>query len=247
MYQQAGTYPVTLSMMASNGCRDTIVSSIEITDYPNIGFYYNNACINSETTFIDTSICVNCNINNWQWTVNNSEFGTSDTAIYFFQDTGSYQIKLQVESTAGCIGGLSKTVFIGNKPQAIFNVEELFGSPPFNLAIANFSDSNLLFQWNFGNGDFSDLFQPNYTYQDTGIFILSLSVSDLNGCTDSSAQSLKVLPKKVDMAITNAQITESNGYINTELNILNLGTSRVYSFDILLNSNGFNNNTIENW
>jgi PKD repeat protein len=247
VYQQAGAFPVLLYIMASNGCRDTITTQIEITNHPNAGFYHNNACINSQTNFIDTSNCINCSVNNWEWTINNSVFAISDTANFIFQDTGFYEVNLSVVNTAGCESNTSQNVHIGNKPNSSFNLSELFGSPPINLEIENLSEDNLLYQWSFGNGDVSNAFEPVYTYQDTGEFVLNLIVSDLNGCMDSSSKTLKILPKKVDMAITDALISENDGYIYTELSIINLGTSRVYSFDILLNSNGFINNTLEKW
>jgi gliding motility-associated-like protein len=48
------------------------------------------------------------------------------------------------------------------------------------------TDPIILWNWNFGNGASSPSENPTYTYMSPGIYSVSLSVSNIQGCTDES-------------------------------------------------------------
>jgi len=246
-YNTTGNYQVQLEIMASNGCRDTVLSQIEISNVPEAGFIIENACLGALTTFIDTSICENCVLSLWNWTFNGLSFGANANVNYNFENIGIYEVNLKVENSAGCEHEISQNVNITALPEALFSVNSSFGSPPFELDLTNLSNNNLQFYWSFGDGSISNLFEPNYTYNDTGIFKLTLIVNDLNGCIDSASSNIQLLPKKIDVALTNVNLNNSNGYIHSEILIINLGTTTVNTFDILMSSNGNANNLVERW
>lgn len=65
-----------------------------------------------------------------------------------------------------------------------------------NTSIVQIPDSTFL--WNFGvpgsTSDTSDLYQPSFTYPDTGTFVVKLIVNPRTDCTDSIERYVKVYP-----------------------------------------------------
>lgn len=71
----------------------------------------------------------------------------------------------------------------------------LSGNPPLSISFNNGSAINNNYTWNFGNGDTSSLFlPPNITYENTGTYIVVLTVSDpTTGCLSSDQVTIEVI------------------------------------------------------
>ena len=54
--------------------------------------------------------------------------------------------------------------------------------------------------WDFGDGDTSDLFEPQHDYTDTGTFMVTLIVSDSTGCIESDTANLFIEVHQLDNA-----------------------------------------------
>ncbi len=68
----------------------------------------------------------------------------------------------------------------------------------FNFQNESISSNVTSYRWNFGvpnsNTDTSSQPTPEYTYADTGVYTLKLSVSNTGGCTDTASSTIKVYP-----------------------------------------------------
>lgn len=246
-YENAGNYAVKLIVMISNGCKDSLEDIITINNIPNAAFSIDKKCKGLQAIMIDSSTCENCQITSWKWMVNNTLLDNNDTITYIFNDTGSYIIHLEVENQGACKSNIQNTVHINEKPEAIFEADKLFGSPPLNVNFINYSLSNLNYNWSFGDGLFDTIFEPQHSFVDTGEYTVKLIVFDDNNCSDSASINIKVLPSRIDLAVTNAKIEIKDSYLYSEVTLVNLGTVAIYSFDIYIKTNGMPNNFIEHW
>jgi len=83
----------------------------------------------------------------------------------------------------------SVKVHIGAKPKSGFRVLVSSGNPPFKASFIDTSfityDSISLYLWNFGDGSFSSLKNPQHYFIDTGRYDISLKVTSNYGCSDS--------------------------------------------------------------
>src|SRR5687767_13731263 len=100
---------------------------------------------------------------------------------------GSYTITFSITSTGGCESTVTvpNGVTVGNKPPANYSAS------PRDLcanAAVNFTDlstGNVYeWLWKFGDGTTSTDQNPSHSYQDTGLFTVTLVVRS-SGCPDS--------------------------------------------------------------
>ena len=70
-------------------------------------------------------------------------------------------------------------------PNAGFTVEQQQGCAPFSVNFTNTSTGATSFQWNFGNGNFSTLTNPQNVYISSGSYTVSLIAISSNGSRDT--------------------------------------------------------------
>ena len=113
-----------------------------------------------------------------------------------YPNAGTYLVSLTITTNGGCTAATVDTVMVGTiKPNVSFT--ESATSVCVNTSI-NFTDestppSNNGWLWNFGNGDYSTMENPSYTYPVPGIYKVTLTTFN-NGCNDSAKATITVNP-----------------------------------------------------
>ncbi|MDA3911262.1 MAG: T9SS type A sorting domain-containing protein [Bacteroidales bacterium] len=64
-------------------------------------------------------------------------------------------------------------------------------NPEVNFTYSGDANDNVL--WNFGDGNTSDMLNPTHTYQDTGVFTVSLYAYNSDNCGDISVKTIDVI------------------------------------------------------
>jgi gliding motility-associated-like protein len=130
------------------------------------------------------------NPSSWKWDLGN---GTSTvlknpSAAYF--NPGTYTIKLTIKNSYG-LDSVTKVKFITvySSPEINFNASDVTGC--FPLA-TQFIDSSIAgsgtiskWQWDFGDGNFSNIQNPQHIYTSVGSFNVSLRATNNYGCINS--------------------------------------------------------------
>lgn len=103
-------------------------------------------------------------------------------------------------SSEGCVDYLNVGVNSetgGNSPQAIISVDQTSGTTPLVVSFngsGSIVDSNIVsYNWDFGDGNFSDEVVTNHTYLTSGTFNVTLTVEDNTGMSNSSNIEIIVL------------------------------------------------------
>jgi PKD repeat protein len=247
LYNTSASYPVKLIIMASNGCRDTISQNIFVSNLPNSDFTFNSPCLDDLTSFNDISTCLNCLIDYRQWTLNGAIISSTDSASYIFNEASVYSVNLEVKNTAGCASNIQKIITINPSPVASFSSSALFGSPPLIISFDNSSINTTNYNWDFGDGNSSEIFEPTHTFEDTGTFFIELIAIDSSGCSSNANEIIRILPRKIDIALLNVNFQIDNNYIFTDITFINLGSIALKAFNINMASNGSPNNSVEKW
>ncbi|MBL4709780.1 MAG: PKD domain-containing protein, partial [Flavobacteriales bacterium] len=190
--QNPGTYYLAIRNGAKYGVvRDTLVIGNNqfggllsaFTLNPPVG------CASPHTVFFtDQSILPDT----WLWDFGDGNNSTLQNPIHNFVSTGSFPISLTVVDTITGCNSVSTSLVKLSITTANFTGAALFGCGPLKV---NFSDNSTSsgsslasWSWSFGDGGVSTLQNPSYTYGKPGVYAVSLTVVDNNGCRDSKTR-----------------------------------------------------------
>ncbi|RMG72216.1 MAG: PKD domain-containing protein, partial [Bacteroidetes bacterium] len=187
-YDEWGTYDVSLVVTNVLGCTDTLVSPqlIDIYQPPVAAIQASDTsgCVPFQVDFEDFSTST-YGLAGWEWFVNGTPKGASQSFSQFFGVVGDYEITLVVTDANGCTDTTTQIVYVRPVPVANFMTADTLGCAP---QVVPFTDQTVHtpteWLWSFGDGTYSDQQNPFHTYDEDGIYTVKLTVIDAYGCTD---------------------------------------------------------------
>ena len=174
-----GCFDVVLTVTNILGCSDsrTFTDVICVGDNPLVNFEASplQACVEQPVGFSDLSSPF---VDFWYWDFGNDEESFQQNPENIYTDTGFYDITLIV-SDKGCFGDTTLYDYIEvTEPKSRFRVEQNCSSPLY-IELVNTSIGADSFFWDFGvpvmSTDTSSLMNPNFTYPDTGTYVVTLT------------------------------------------------------------------------
>ena len=202
-YDSSGTFTVTLIITNSNGCQNTVSKEVTILPKPVADFEFATSCLNEAVQFNDlTTLNGGGDILSWTWdfgdltsTINNTS--TVQNPAHLFSAAGTYSISLLVQNSQGCTDTVSKTIVIADLPAVDFILADSclseavqFAVDPTVTVLADIAD----YYWEFGDGNTSTEQNPSHTYEVDGTYTVTLTVTDLNTCSNSTSKELTLNP-----------------------------------------------------
>jgi gliding motility-associated-like protein len=188
-YSLTGTYDVSL-IAGVNSCKDTLV----IPDYikiiePSAVFEEIYNCDNPfKVEFENLSIGADTIL----WDFGDGTTSTLLHPIHTFLNLGIHTVSLSVKNNlTGCTHVLSKEIKL-TQPIAQFDYftsvhypeKDSIGCVPIRIYIDNQSQDYAYFKVNWGDGHLSGV--PAHPYNDTGIFDVTMIITDIHGCKDTA-------------------------------------------------------------
>jgi len=213
IYTAAGTYMPTLIVSSAMGCKDTISHTVVVSASPTAVFDYSSitgcapqsVCFNISSITNSTSLALDFQ----DGTTVSAPVPLSDTVIcHVFTEGGIFAPILVMSNTGtGCVSVIHDpdTIKIG-EPVAGFIVTP---DPACQFSAVSFSDTShsllagiVSWDWNFddsasGSANTSTLPNPTHSFEAAGTHNVRLIVADGNGCSDTSFQSVTILPVPV--------------------------------------------------
>jgi PKD repeat protein len=234
-------YNVMHVVTSSNGCKDTMIKSVDVHATPKALFANSNGCEMNPTVFTDLSLISAGSITAWQWTFENKGNSTIKNPQYSFGKPGNAIVKHVVISDFGCKDSLTKTIVVYPKPLARFTNSPEYGNPGQVVTFTNTSTGATSYLWNFDDGGTSTVVNPSHIYAGIGSYLPKLVATSSIGCTDTAFGNVLILKRYMDVAITGitAQVQNGGGvllnnYLTVRVNILNKSTSDVFALDLYL-------------
>lgn len=191
-----GTYRVKLYIRSGANCvSDTTFKDVLVDPPPNAAFTHSaTTCENKAVTFNDGSSTSAGTLVKWTWNFGDNSaivIRTDANAVtHTYTTAGTYTVTLIVETTAGCKDTTSIPVTVHPKPTVDFSLPSIClpsGTGQFfDLStIADGSQSQFSYLWNFGDNGTSTQKNPLHQYTSTGPFDVKLRVTSKDGCVDS--------------------------------------------------------------
>jgi len=256
-------YTTRLIAFTDENCSDTAEQDITVYSYVEANF-----------TFDQGTVC-----SPFDLTLNNSSIGGAsyhwdfgdgkDTTVYntdpvihnysnpSLTDPISYQIVLTVTNTRGCISVHSDEIDVMPAIHAGFTVDISEGCNPLTVNFSNSSTGSISYNWDFGNGQSSDLSNPVMTFENYGlndtVFNVRLMASNIYTCQDSFFVPILVHPHvDADFAIeyqrqcSVAEVTFHNSSVNGQDYSWSFNGDPLVTNDMAPISRQFTNNSTVN-
>ena len=200
-YVSHGSYAIQLLVKSEHGCSDSIEHNVEVNPMPVANFDINDPdqCVNNQHfRFKNTSSIVYGDLTNVNWEIESNTYTNPDSINYFFVADGTYAVSLFITSDKNCKDTLDKQVFIYPKPKIEISVNDsvqcLRGN---NVEYVAKSKDNLgltTFHWIYQDTLVSTKTTYEYSYPTPGIKPISLIVTSVDNCADTSNTTIRIKP-----------------------------------------------------
>jgi len=121
-----------------------------------------------------------------RWTFGDGGYSNEKNPEWIFDVAGEYNVVLNVFGTDGRLATSSAVITVFPNPLARFEITpEKAVLPDDEIRFLNFSADAVKYNWDFGDGNSSELFEPRHRYEKFGNYNVGLVVSSEYGCSDS--------------------------------------------------------------
>ncbi len=161
---------------------------------------------------------------------------TEQNPMHIYQNYGTYDVTLRIVTDAGCESEIIKTGYIQVYATPVANFQpnpenvSLSDNPDvyFQNLTQNYIPGQTYWNWSFGDGGTSDVFDPTHTYTHPDDFIVTLGVTTSHGCGDTIS---KLVIVEDEIFIPNIITPDGDG-INDVLIIGNINPQRINTLKI---------------
>ncbi len=185
VYTRRGSFTVSLTVTDDRGCRDSVVSDIQLKVWqPDARFFSADTirCSNTDALMIcpynETGVT-------YLWNFGDGSVSTQQNPRQRYSAAGSYTVSLIVTHPAGCADTITRPSYIRvEDPRAAFIMSDSFRScPPLIVDFSNQSANGHTLEWNFGDGSATSFAAPSHIYAQPGIYPVTLTVTGRGGCS----------------------------------------------------------------
>jgi gliding motility-associated-like protein len=198
-----GNYPVELTAINQNGCRDSTVIPALAHPLPDINFFGPGVCYREVTQFIDSTTLPYTSPAFWEW-----DFGDGNGITYgsvnapwpgptnTYDSPGTKTVNLTVTSDSGCTADFTKQIEVYFLPEADFLHDTVCNNEITTFTQNSTTQSGFLtnYSWDFGDGTTSNSISTTHDYLQPGLFETQLIVQSNLGCLDTVVKPIRIYP-----------------------------------------------------
>lgn len=195
-YTNPGSYTISLRIINGTDTSEAFSKTIVLADGPNANFHVDktSGCVPLSIQFSDASTAGDGAITEYYWDFSTGQTATGSSVSHTYTLPGDYDVFYRVTDINGCSDDYKSNQLIKafKIPTPNFSASERFAcNPPLYVEFTNLSQGSgsLNSTWTFGNGNTANTFEAATTYNNPGVYNVSLSVTDINGCTNSITKS----------------------------------------------------------
>jgi len=237
-FEELGEYEVTLVVTDNDGLSDQVTKVVFVEEKPK-NAPVANMSLNPISDQAPLIVSVNGNnsfdsdgdIVDYQWTVSDGQEAFGSQANFTFNSAGQYTIFLVVTDNDGLSATAEKIVIVEEKPKnaptANMSVNPISGKAPLTVSANGNnsfdSDGNIVnYQWTVSDGQEASGSKVNFTFNSAGQYTISLVVTDNDGLSATTQQTISVStapnPNSPPTAAFVATPTEGDAPLTVTLN-----------------------------
>ncbi|MDX2360674.1 MAG: PKD domain-containing protein [Crocinitomicaceae bacterium] len=189
-----GSVNLILTSPSVFGCAPSIDNiTISFLSSPIGDYNFTIACDGSNTVFTDQSTVSGSTISTWDWDFGDNGFSIVQDPQHTYPGAGNYIATLIAGSNNGCFDTIVQTITVNPVPVANFSPTVACEDTPIDFIDLTYISSGNIVSWlyDFG-GDTSTDQNPTYIFGNTGIQMVTLTVTSDLGCVDDTSMVLTV-------------------------------------------------------
>ena len=193
-----GTYDGMLLLNPGLNCNDT--AFIRVNVFPGVTADFEvefDTCISDPVIFTDLSVSEAGPdaLVEWNWDFGDGTTSSEQNPSHLYQVPGNLNVALEVRDINNCTSRKEMAIEYFPVPKVVVVApSEVDACQPATILFDNLSfpiDESYDIRWDFGDGGFSDQISPLHTYEDVGVYTVSLEITSPLGCfTDTVFQDL---------------------------------------------------------
>ncbi|MEX1190460.1 MAG: PKD domain-containing protein, partial [Brumimicrobium sp.] len=204
IYPSNGFYDITQVIETTDGCRDTVTQEVIVYSKPAADWITTSVCEDVASDFANSSAVVDVDndvITDFEWDFGDGNTSTIENPTNQYGAENIYDVELIVTTNYGCKDTLMESATVWPLPEVDFSPTDVcldFATQftdESTISNSFTNNSNVQWDWDFGDGGASNAQNPNYTYQVDGVFDATLIVTSNNGCVNETTLPVTVHPK----------------------------------------------------
>jgi len=254
-YSDMGTFTVTLTVRGpAENDTDTKSKQITVSNAePVASFSYSppNPVVGQTVAFdASASYDPDGSITSYSWNFGDGT-GSGNNIQHTYQTAGTYSVTLTVTDNNGASTSIQKNIVVKVEktlPVASFSYTPLHPSTSDEIQFSDSSydeDGNIIgYEWDFGDGNVSYKQNPVHKYAINGTYNVTLTVTDNDGGTSTTSETLEVSSSLPDLVLEDIQYPSlEKGNIKVTVKIKNIGSKDATGFSCILYIDGENYGT----
>lgn len=234
VYNQTGTYNVSLTVTNDFGTDTKTSNSLVNVGVAPYVFFTANGTVNSKQVVFTTHGDTSGTAGNYSWNFGDGKTSTEKNPTHTYASAGTYNVTLNVTNSYGTSTYTLRNVSITDALKADFNATNNLGSAPLNVKFNDLtvgSGGNSTYLWNFGDGTTSADRNPSHSYNRSGQYTVTLTVTNPCGATDSIVKTSYVSVGYVPVADFTGTPTSGVAPLNVQFTDNSQGSDLTYAWD----------------
>jgi PKD repeat protein len=261
VYDNIGSYDITLTVTDDDGAKSTTSISVEVTavNQPPVASYAITPTSGEAPLVVNmdgsSSSDPDGSIENYLWDFGDGSTGNGVTATKTFNNAGTFTVTLTVTDDNGASASISNEVTVTStnvSPLASFTASPTSGEAPLTVnvdaSVSSDPDGTIVqYNWDFGNGITDNKKVASVTYNNAGSYTITLVVTDNDGGTGTISLQIEVSPaNQPPIPVFTSNLTSGKAPLTIELDASESsdsdGTITSYDWDFGngTNSSGLN-------
>lgn len=223
VYNQEDVYDISLTAFGPNLCEATSTAELPVWDNPVALFTTDQTslcspsemCIQNNTT----------NADNYIWNFGDNSGSVSEEPCHTYtnntNDPLTYNITLVAENIHNCTSSFQSSVVVNPVPLSDFELSEYSSCfAPASATTVVQTPDEMSYEWAINGVPASGAVEPQLNFDQTGAFLVTLTVTNTEGCESTSQQTFTVYPEPSAAFSSDVQF----GCTDFEVNYINLST-----------------------
>jgi gliding motility-associated-like protein len=250
-YLNTGTYNVQLITTSNMGCKDTAFFPVTISPLPTAAFSVNNVCLNTITSFTNTSSVTTGFITNTIWQFGDGNQSILSQPTHQYVNPGTYHVTLNITTNSNCNNSITQQILVNPLPNVSFTANNVcqgsVTSYTNNSSIVNGSITNFIWDYTSDGMPDNTNLTASHLFNSFGTYTTQLTAISNFNCLATKAITVTIYPNPVvvfnalpvcqglqtmfnnQSSIANGQIVNYNWAFGDNSSAVGLNPSHLYS------------------